>query len=67
MATKPFNKYYALDLWCREMGFEHSEVVFVGDDYGIGGNDESVYNSDFNFVTIDDYTKLEERLAPWLS
>lgn len=67
MAPKPFNKYYALDLWCREMGFEHSEVVFVGDDYGIGGNDESVYNSDFNFVTIDDYTKLEERLAPWLS
>lgn len=66
MAPKPFNKYYALDLWCRENGIEHSEVIFVGDDYGIGGNDESVYKSDFQFVTIDDYTKLSEVLAPWL-
>ena len=66
MAPKPFNKYYALDLWCRENGVEHSEVVFVGDDYGLGGNDESVYKSDFQFVTIDDYTKLSEALAPWL-
>ena len=66
MAPKPFNKYYALDLWCRENGFAHDEVVFVGDDYGIGGNDESVYRSDFGFVCIDDYTKLGEVLARWL-
>lgn len=66
MAPKPFNKYYALDLWCQEMGFEHGEVVFVGDDYGLGGNDESVYHSDFRFVTTDDYTRLDEVLAPWL-
>ena len=66
MAPKPFNKYYALDLWCRENGYDHSEVVFVGDDYGIGGNDESVYRSDFRFVCIDDYTRLDEVLAPWL-
>ena len=66
MAPVPFDKYYALDLWCREKGFQHSEVVFVGDDYGLGGNDESVYKSDFSFVTVDDYTKLSEALAPWL-
>ena len=66
MAPKPFNKYYALDLWCRENGFAHSEVVFVGDDYGVGGNDESVYLSDFRFVCTDDYTRLGEVLAPWL-
>ena len=66
MAPKPFNKYYALDLWCKENGFEHSEVVFVGDDYGLGGNDESVYRSDFRFITTDDYTRLGEILAPWL-
>ena len=66
MAPKPFNKYYALDLWCQEMGFQHSEVIFVGDDYGLGGNDESVYHSDFRFVTIDDYTRLGEVLAPWV-
>ena len=66
MAPKPFNKYYALDLWCRENGFDHRDVIFVGDDYGLGGNDESVYRSDFRFITIDDYTRLEEVLAPWL-
>ena len=66
MAPKPFNKYYALDLWCRENGLDHGEVVFVGDDYGLGGNDESVYLSDFPFVTVDDYTRLGEALAPWL-
>ena len=66
MAPKPYDKYYALDLWCRENGFLHSEVVYVGDDYGEGGNDESVYLSDFRFITIDDYTRLSEVLSPWL-
>ena len=66
MAPKPFNKYYALDLWCKENGYDHSEVVFVGDDYGLGGNDESVYRSDFRFVCTDYYTRLDEILAPWL-
>lgn len=44
----------------------YSEVVFVGDDYGVGGNDESVYHSDFRFVCTDDYTRLDEVLAPWM-
>lgn len=60
MAPKPYNKYYALDLYCKEKGFAHNEVVFVGDDYGRGGNDESVYLSDFGFIKVDDYTRLEE-------
>lgn len=60
MAPKPYNKYYALDLFCKENGYSHSEVVFVGDDYGMGGNDESVYKSDFNFIKIDDYKKFPE-------
>ena len=55
MAPKPYNKYYALDLYCRENGYSHDEVVYIGDDYGQGGNDESVYLSDFNYLTIDDY------------
>ncbi len=66
MAPKPYNKYYALDLYCRENGIKHSEVVFVGDDYGMGGNDESVYLSDMNFVCVDDYERLEESLSELL-
>ena len=55
MAPKPYNKYYALDLYCKEKGYSHSEVVYIGDDYGPGGNDESVYKSDFNYLKIDNY------------
>ena len=62
MAPNPYNKYYALDKYCKEHGYAHDEVVFVGDDYGTGGNDESVYKSDFGFVCVDDYTKLDDYL-----
>ena len=55
MAPKPYNKYYALDIWCKENGFSHENVVYIGDDYGLGGNDESVYKSDIPYLTIDDY------------
>ncbi len=55
MAPKPYNKYYALDLYCKEHGFAHDEVLFIGDDYGTGGNDESVYLSDVPFLCVDDY------------
>lgn len=55
MVPKPYNKYHALEVYCKEKGFAHSEVLFIGDDYGLGGNDESVYLSDINFLCIDDY------------
>lgn len=55
MAPKPYNKYFALDDYCREKGILHSETVYIGDDYGRGGNDESVYKSDFNYLKIDNY------------
>lgn len=55
MAPKPYNKFHALDMYCKEQGLEHANVVFVGDDYGLGGNDESVYKSDIPFICVDDY------------
>lgn len=60
MAPFPYNKYYALDKYCKAHGIAHDEAVFVGDDYGPGGNDESVYLSDFEFVTIDDYRQFPD-------
>ena len=67
MAPAPYNKYYALDKIATERGYSHDEVVFVGDDYGQGGNDESVYRSDFHFVCVDDYTRLPEYMAKLLA
>ena len=66
MAPKPYNKYYALDLYCREHGLSHENVVYIGDDYGRGGNDESVYLSDFNYLIIDDYTTFPRVVAELL-
>lgn len=66
MAPKPYNKYYALDEYCRELGLQHDQVVYVGDDYGPGGNDESVYRSDIAFITVDDYRAFPEKMAPLL-
>ena len=66
MAPAPFNKAYALAKYCEERGIAHNEVAYVGDDYGQGGNDESVYLSDFNFVKIDDYRTFPEIMKPFL-
>ena len=55
MAPFPFDKAYALSKYCAERGIAHDEVVYIGDDYGEGGNDESVYKSDFNYLKIDNY------------
>lgn len=66
MAPAPYNKYYALDLFCKENGLAHENVVYIGDDYGPGGNDESVYLSDFPYLTIDDYRTFPEVVAELL-
>ncbi len=67
MAPKPYNKYYALDLYCKEHGLSHDEVVYIGDDYGLGGNDESVYKSDFPYITIDNYLDFPNIVEPLLN
>ena len=66
MTPKPYNKYYALDLYCKEQGLSHENVVYIGDDYGTGGNDESVYQSDFAYITIDDYRDFPKVIQPLL-
>jgi len=66
MAPAPYDKAYALAEYCREHGIAHDEVVYVGDDYGPGGNDESVYLADFNFITIDNYLDFPEKMQQLL-
>ena len=55
IAPAPYDKYHALDSFCQQEGLLHENVVYIGDDYGLGGNDEAVYQSDFSFLTIQDY------------
>ena len=58
----PYDKLYALERYCARHGIARDEVVFFGDDYRAGGNDEQVYRSDIAFVTVDDYRDFPERV-----
>ena len=60
MAPSPYDKAYALKKYCDDRGIPHSAVVYIGDDYGEGGNDESVYKSDIKFLKIDNYLDFPE-------
>jgi HAD superfamily hydrolase (TIGR01484 family) len=55
MAPKPFDKLYALGGYLSEHGISEDECVFFGDDYGEGGNDESILHSGIKFIKIDSY------------
>ena len=64
MAPRPYNKAYALDLYCKEKGLLPENVVYVGDDYGEGGNDESVFKSSYNYLKIDSYKDFAKVVSP---
>lgn len=66
MAPAPYNKYYALDIYRKENNLKYENIVYIGDDYGLGGNDESVYKSDFPYITIDDYRDFANIIKPLL-
>lgn len=63
MAPAPFDKAYALSRWCEARGIAKKEVLYVGDDYGPGGNDEAVLLAGFPFLRIDDYRGTPAALA----
>ena len=66
LAPRPYDKYFALNRYCEAHGIARGEVVYCGDDYGPGGNDESVARSGIRFVQVDDYTRLGEYLQEFL-
>ena len=63
IVPKPYDKKYALREYTAERGIVPEEVLFVGDDYGLGGNDEPVFHSEFGFQKIDDYRTLPNLLS----
>ncbi len=63
MAPAPYDKAWALERACAERGLAKADVLYVGDDYGPGGNDESVLLAGFPFLKIDDYRDTPSLLA----
>lgn len=60
MAPQPYDKLYALDRYCAKRGLQHENVVYFGDDFEPGGNDQQVYDSDIAFIRVDDYRRFAE-------
>ena len=66
MAPKPFEKAWALSAYCKKHGIEKTDAVFIGDDYGPGGNDEAALLAGFAFLKVDDYRDFPRIIAPLL-
>jgi hydroxymethylpyrimidine pyrophosphatase-like HAD family hydrolase len=60
---KRFNKYDAIMQYAAENGYEKDEILFVGDDFGDGGGDSHVRLGGMDYIFIDDYRTLPEKLA----
>ena len=59
----PFDKLHALGRYCARHGIALDEILYFGDEYYEGGNDEPVYRSEIEFVKINDYRELPERVG----
>ena len=57
MTQGKYNKYFALEKFCRDNGYTLDEAIYFGDDFGEGGNDSHVKLGGVDCVEIDDYNK----------
>ena len=55
------DKFHALTRFCRENGLTPDEVLYIGDDFGPGGNDSQVMAGGIDCVEIDDYRHFPDR------
>ncbi len=61
-AEKKYNKYDAIMQYAQENGYKKEEILFVGDDFGDGGGDSHIRIFGMDYVEINDYTTLKEKL-----
>ena len=66
MAPYPYDKLCALETYMKIKGVRYEDVIYIGDDYGEGGNDNSVYKSEIDFVKIDNYLDFEDIIRAYV-
>ena len=66
MSPKGVNKYFALKDFVETNGYSEDEILFIGDDYGFGGNDEPVYLSNIPFLEIDNFETFSDKIKDLL-
>ena len=58
-----YNKFHALRRFCEQNGYSLSEALYVGDDFGPGGNDSAVKLAGVDCIEIDDYRTFPSKVA----
>ena len=61
-SLRQFNKYDAIMRYARENGYKKEEILYVGDDFGDGGGDSHVRLGGIDFINIEDYKTVKEKL-----
>ena len=62
ITPKQYNKYDAVMRYAAEKGYTKDQILFVGDDFADGGNDSQIRLGGMDYIRIDDYTRLPEKL-----
>jgi|SRR3989344_1869711 len=67
IVPKGFNKGVGLIRLLNKMGFQKSDLVFVGDGLFPGGNDYSVYEAGFETIPVKGPEEVELLIQKWVS
>ena len=62
ITPKQYNKYDAVMRYAAEHGYVKDQILFVGDDFADGGNDSQIRLGGMDYIKIDDYTRLPEKI-----
>ena len=62
ITPKQYNKFDAVMRYAGEKGYTIDQILFVGDDFLDGGNDSQIRLGGMDYIRIDDYTRLPEKL-----
>jgi len=62
ITPKQYNKYDAVMRYAAEKGYVEDQILFIGDDFTDGGNDSQIRLGGMDYIRIDDYTRLPEKM-----
>lgn len=63
ISKKQFNKFFALKRYCDENSIALSDALFVGDDFGDGGNDSAIRLGGVDYVEVEWYEHFPDKVA----
>ncbi len=62
ITPKQYNKFDAVMRYAAERGYTIDQILFVGDDFTDGGNDSQIRLGGMDYIRIDDFTRLRDKL-----